>query len=89
MNHWTLPGNGRKLGNGFWEIEGEPNGADSLPSDADFGGCTSCFVTSYNTCTKSQLINLREYGISDKIMDVYKPTIIVSEWYVSEYVMEV
>uniref|UniRef100_A0A9J8BJ84 Uncharacterized protein n=1 Tax=Cyprinus carpio carpio TaxID=630221 RepID=A0A9J8BJ84_CYPCA len=41
----------------------------------------TCFVTSYGLCLKEQLIDLKEEGYSDALMDQQQPHIKVSDWY--------
>lgn len=66
-----------------WWIENVPTGADPLPKRCkDFGGCSSCFSSSFQECEKEQEIDLYQNSISGYLMDVWQPKIIVSEWYV-------
>ncbi|XP_052416186.1 uncharacterized protein fbxo44.9 isoform X2 [Carassius gibelio] len=41
----------------------------------------TCFVTSYGLCLKEQLIDLKEEGYSDALMDQQQPHIKISDWY--------
>ena len=41
----------------------------------------SCFVTSYYICSKEQTIDLNLIGIPERVMNCYKPSILISEWY--------
>ena len=41
----------------------------------------SCFVTSYYICFKEQTIDLDVIGIPERVMNCYKPSILISEWY--------
>ncbi|XP_034934476.1 F-box only protein 6-like [Chelonus insularis] len=68
-------------GGDHWKVENPPNGVPPLPDDPVFEGHQSCFVTSYFTCTKRQIINLVEEGLSPYLLDTFQPPIVVSEWY--------
>ncbi|XP_027000288.1 F-box only protein 6-like isoform X2 [Tachysurus fulvidraco] len=81
-----------------WKIE--ENGGDGWIKDCIFvphpdETVTKCFVTSYEQCIKSQLINLEEEGYSPAIMDEIQPDIVISDWYAprwdcgSEYQIQV
>ncbi|XP_065223399.1 F-box only protein 6-like [Planococcus citri] len=74
-----------KVTSNGWEIETVPVGSDPLPNHEDFDNCTSCFVTSYSKVEKYQIVNLKSFGISTKIMDEHQPTIIASEWYAGRF----
>ena len=41
----------------------------------------SCFVSSYHSCSKEQIINLRQLGLTQEVMDEYKPCITFTDWY--------
>ncbi|XP_048375283.1 F-box only protein 6-like [Sphaerodactylus townsendi] len=43
------------------------------------------FVTSYGLCTKHQLINLKNEGYWNELMDESKPDIVVKDWYAARY----
>ncbi|XP_046383868.1 F-box only protein 44-like [Ischnura elegans] len=81
--HWTIISNG---GDG-WRVEKTPCGAEGLPptnskgeAHPDFMGHSSCFVTSFYSCSKEQIINLREHGLTNNFMDHVQPPIHISEW---------
>lgn len=58
-----------------WTVESPPDGAQELPKDPIFNDINHCFTTSYNCCWKEQIINLREEGASEFLMDQIKPAI--------------
>lgn len=72
--YWTIPPNHN------WSIEQTPQGTCELPNDPDFGGYRSCFVTTYRVCSKSQLIILKNYGLTKKIIKCLRPDILISDW---------
>ncbi|KAL1776609.1 F-box only protein 44 isoform X1 [Sigmodon hispidus] len=39
------------------------------------------FVTSYGMCLKSQMVNLKAEGYWDKLMDNFRPDIVVKDWF--------
>ncbi|CAI9553350.1 unnamed protein product [Staurois parvus] len=91
-----------KEGFKFWKLE--RNGGDNwkvevlpgqhgqwLPDDT----ITKYFVTSYEICLKSQLIDLRKMGYSKELMDRDQPDIVIRDWFAAradcgcEYKIEV
>ncbi|CAN7975442.1 unnamed protein product, partial [Ixodes persulcatus] len=42
----------------------------------------SCFATSYGVCSKEQVISLVKEGVVPEVLDIFKPAIEVSEWWV-------
>ncbi|XP_074074561.1 F-box only protein 6-like [Macrotis lagotis] len=40
-----------------------------------------CFVTSYGTCLKSQLVDLKAEGYWEELMDTVKPDIVIKDWF--------
>lgn len=77
MNGWIVTNNG---GDG-WKVENPAGGADSIP-DTD---CQFCFTTSYVNCEKFQSVNLSDYKITAKMMDIVRPQIKVSEWHAARW----
>ncbi|CAD6204913.1 GSCOCG00003047001-RA-CDS [Cotesia congregata] len=75
--HWVIT----RQGGDHWKIESPPVGVPPLPKDPVFEGSNSCFVTSYSQCSKRQLIDLLDEGLSDVLLDTFQPTIEVGEWY--------
>jgi hypothetical protein len=63
-----------------WAVEDPPHGADAVPQSEEFGDLTSCFATSYYSCSKEQIVDLLSAGVNGKIMDDFQPFIEVSEW---------
>lgn len=63
-----------------WAIEDPPNGADAVPQSEEFDNLTSCFATSYYSCSKEQTVDLLSEGLNGSMMDEFQPPIEVSEW---------
>lgn len=71
----------------FWKIL--DSGGSGWKVDFNFGNCipplelggSSCFTTSSGLCSKEQLVDLSEAGLSDRIMDEVRPDIEISEWF--------
>ena len=67
-----------------WKVEKCPKGCDDFPEDPandDLNTFTSCFATTYNSCSKEQIIDLKKEGAVSQIMDLLQPKITVSEWF--------
>uniref|UniRef100_A0A1B6CF02 F-box domain-containing protein n=1 Tax=Clastoptera arizonana TaxID=38151 RepID=A0A1B6CF02_9HEMI len=82
LKHWTviLSGGNR------WKIEPTPQGSDALPdNELEFACHKSCFATSYMECRKQQIIELKNHGFTNSIMDHLQPEIHVSEWYAGRF----
>lgn len=73
---WDILSSG---GNG-WAVEDPPQGADRVPEGEEFGNLTSCFATSYQSCSKEQVVDLLSVGVNSRIMDQFQPVIEVHEW---------
>jgi F-box protein 6 len=67
-------------GGNCWTVEDPPQGADTVPCSEEFDNLTSCFATSYHSCSKEQIVNLLLQGMNSKMMDEFQPIIEVSEW---------
>lgn len=82
LEHWNVLSRG---GDGF-AFEQPPAGADTVPQEAaednDVAGESSCFATSYHSCSKEQIIDLDQLGIPCEVMDKYKPCITFKDWYI-------
>lgn len=82
FNYWNVVWNGGDR----WKVE-VPTGCDSLsdytedPSMRDI----KCWVTSYYSCAKEQVIDLVKRGISTYVLDSVRPNISVSEWYAARF----
>ncbi|KAJ9578680.1 hypothetical protein L9F63_005104 [Diploptera punctata] len=81
LGGWDVLSSG---GNG-WRVENPPVGADILPCSEEFENLTSCFATSYHSCSKEQLIKLIDHGFTSWIMDKIQPDIHVSEWIAARF----
>ncbi|KAK0162361.1 hypothetical protein PV327_008705 [Microctonus hyperodae] len=76
FSNWII----NRQGGDHWKVENPPVGVPSLPESPIFEGNNCCFVTSYSTCIKKQIINLTDEDLSF-ILDALQPSIVVSEWY--------
>jgi len=62
------------------------NGGDQFAVEKPPVGCgepsprDTCFVTSFHSCSKEQMINLKEVGAAPSFMDLLQPEIVISEW---------
>ncbi|XP_069696587.1 F-box only protein 6-like isoform X2 [Periplaneta americana] len=81
LTHWDIISSGGDR----WVVEDPPQGAEKLPESEEFGKLTSCFATSYHSCSKEQTIDLSSIGFGSKIMDELQPLIEVSEWYAGRF----
>ncbi|KAJ8016754.1 hypothetical protein DPEC_G00010650 [Dallia pectoralis] len=70
FNHWQRVKNGGDK----WTIEGE---GVPLPDST----VQKFYVTSYQACSKLQLINLEKEGYSPVFMDNFQPDIVISDWF--------
>ncbi|XP_050404585.1 F-box only protein 44 [Patella vulgata] len=78
FEHWTIDKDG---GDGF-HVEVSPRGASPIPPKAfEESGepIIKNWVTSYQWCKKSQVVNLMESDFA-VLMDMYQPDILVSVW---------
>lgn len=76
FKHWKIKSNG---GDRF-RIENPPCGANVLPESPDFNDHQSCFATSFQNCSKYQVIDFNGNKLYEKIFDELRPKIYVSEW---------
>lgn len=76
LKHWII----RSNGGDELVVEDPPKGSDPLPNGDDFCGKTMCFATSYYSCSKEQVICLKDEGICSKILDNLPTRIEVSDW---------
>jgi hypothetical protein len=67
-------------GGDHWTVQDRPHGADSVPQSEEFNNLTSCFATSFHSCSKEQIVDLLLEGMNSKMMDEIRPIIEVSEW---------
>ncbi|XP_077314085.1 F-box only protein 2-like [Lithobates pipiens] len=71
---WEIGENG---GDG-WKVEEVPGDCGaSFPDD----GVQKYFASSFEWCSKSQLIDLVAEGFSEEVLDNEQPNIVVSDWY--------
>lgn len=74
FKHWTVKHGGDKI-----IVEDVPAGSDPIPDEAGLP-TQHCFVTSYSTCIRIQVINLESIGLDPQIVDILKPKVHISEW---------
>ncbi|XP_073441149.1 F-box only protein 2 isoform X1 [Dendrobates tinctorius] len=73
LEHWEVVENGGDE----WKVEDLPGDCGApFPSD----GVSKYFVTSFELCKKSQLIDLLQEGFTEEVLDA-QPNIVVSDWY--------
>ncbi|KYO31471.1 F-box only protein 6 isoform X1 [Alligator mississippiensis] len=78
FKHWKLDSNGGDK----WKVEELPGThGNSFPSPA----VRKYFVTSYDLCLKSQIIDLKKEGYWEELMDKHRPDIVVSDWYAARF----
>lgn len=66
-----------------WEIQHGGNGW-TVEESRDFveGAETqTCFASSYQCCTKWQVVDLLKEGLWEDLLDTYQPDIIISDWW--------
>lgn len=74
MKYWEI----LTQGGDRWKVENPPLGVPHLPStEPMFQEKHTCFVTSYNCCSKIQDINLVAEGLTPYVLDVLQPPIMV------------
>ncbi|KAM5146252.1 F-box only protein 17-like [Mantella aurantiaca] len=73
LQHWDV----RNGGDG-WAVENNH-------SDLEGAESQTCFVTSYEWCEKTQLIDLVKEGLWEHFLDVHQPAICVSDWYAGRH----
>ena len=78
LSSWNVLSSG---GDG-WTVECPPHGADPLPEEA---GVSSCFATSFHSCSKQQVIDLWKCGFAPGFLDELQPKIIYGEWYAGRF----
>ncbi|XP_074162380.1 F-box only protein 6-like [Sminthopsis crassicaudata] len=61
-----------------WKVEKIPR--DQGTEFPDFQ-VKKCFVTSFNSCLKSQLVDLKAKGYWKELMDKVKPDIVIKDWF--------
>lgn len=65
-------------GGNQWATEECINNEEVLKEN---GGSCQNYVTSYDWCCREQVVELASVGLSNKIMDEVRPSIVVSEWF--------
>lgn len=74
FSSWSI----EKNGGDQWAIEDLPG---THGQDFPDGDVTKYFVTSYEPCKKSQLIDLKKMGYGKKLLDLVQPNIVIRDWY--------
>ncbi|XP_073497789.1 F-box only protein 27-like [Phyllobates terribilis] len=69
LKHWEA-----KHGGDGWKVEENCSVLDGAER-------TTCFVTSFGWCRKSQIIDLLQEGLAEHFLDVHQPCICISDWY--------
>ncbi|XP_016073386.1 PREDICTED: F-box only protein 6 [Miniopterus natalensis] len=74
MRSWKIDENGGDC----WKVESLPgaHGKDFPDSKV-----RNYFVTSYALCLKSQMVDLKAKGYWEELMDVFRPDIVVKDWF--------
>uniref|UniRef100_A0A8C3I0R2 F-box protein 27 n=1 Tax=Chrysemys picta bellii TaxID=8478 RepID=A0A8C3I0R2_CHRPI len=69
FSHWQVEhgGNGWNVEENLCPVEGAP--------------AQTCFVSSFQWCVKSQMVDLLEEGLWEELLDNYQPEIYVSDWW--------
>ncbi|XP_072464965.1 F-box only protein 44-like [Notamacropus eugenii] len=72
----------------FWRIDknrGDKWNVEDIPREQgrEFPDpqIKKCFVTSYDTCLKSQLVDLKSKGYWKELMDTVRPDIVIKDWF--------
>ncbi|KAJ8672105.1 hypothetical protein QAD02_003364 [Eretmocerus hayati] len=60
-----------------WTVENPPDGTPPL-EDAELNGAQHCFASSRDSCSKNQVVELLEEGVTGYLLDVIQPPIRVS-----------
>jgi len=84
LKHWKVLSEG---GDKF-AVERPPVGAEKVPPEADLENevDNSCFVTSYHSCSKEQVINLSDFNcLSPEVIDEFKPRIVFTDWFAGRF----
>ncbi|XP_012577656.1 PREDICTED: F-box only protein 6 isoform X2 [Condylura cristata] len=74
MTSWQIDSNGGDK----WKVESTPGGHGTMFPDSSV---EKYFVTSYEMCLKSQMVDLKAEGYWEELLDTYRPDIIVKDWF--------
>ncbi|XP_027219715.2 F-box only protein 44 isoform X1 [Penaeus vannamei] len=74
LKHWHCRRNRKMIA-----VESEPVGSDPIPEEAKLP-TQHCFVTSYQSSSRTQSFTLSERGLSPELMDLLRPKIYVCQW---------
>ncbi|XP_029768318.1 F-box only protein 17-like, partial [Terrapene carolina triunguis] len=69
FSHWQVEHGGHG-----WKVEGNRCPVEGAPAQ-------TCFVSSFQWCIKSQLVDLLKEGLWDELLDTYQPEIYISDWW--------
>ncbi|KAG9478261.1 hypothetical protein GDO78_013318 [Eleutherodactylus coqui] len=70
LDHWSAVHGGDE-----WRVEDNHSVLEGAESQ-------TCFVTSFEWCEKSQVIDLLQEGLWEHFLDVHQPVICISDWWV-------
>ncbi|XP_072464964.1 F-box only protein 6-like isoform X2 [Notamacropus eugenii] len=73
LKYWTID----KNGGDNWKVENTPGAHGKEFPDPRV---KKYFVTSYQTCLKSQMVNLQAEGYWKELMDTVRPDIVIKDW---------
>ncbi|XP_037354994.1 F-box only protein 6 isoform X2 [Talpa occidentalis] len=75
-------------GTRFWQLDmngGDNWNVESIPgahgTEFHDSSVKKYFVTSYEMCLKSQMVNLKAEGYWEELLDTYRPDIVVKDWF--------
>ncbi|KAL3872755.1 hypothetical protein ACJMK2_035959 [Sinanodonta woodiana] len=77
LEHWEILEQG---GDGF-QVEESPQGSKPISDLIKHKREGCCWATSHELCEKRQIVDLKDAGYDDSLMDEKKPPIRVREWY--------
>ncbi|XP_030400200.1 serine--tRNA ligase, mitochondrial [Gopherus evgoodei] len=67
--HWLV-----QYGGHGWQVEENRCPVEGAPAQ-------TCFVSSFDWCAKSQLVDLLKEGLWEELLDTYQPEIYISDWW--------
>uniref|UniRef100_A0A8C3I1K0 F-box only protein 27 n=1 Tax=Chrysemys picta bellii TaxID=8478 RepID=A0A8C3I1K0_CHRPI len=69
FSHWQVEHGGHG-----WKVEENRCPVEGAPAQ-------TCFVSSFQWCIKSQLVDLLKEGLWEKLLDTYQPEIYIADWW--------
>uniref|UniRef100_H9GI38 Uncharacterized protein n=1 Tax=Anolis carolinensis TaxID=28377 RepID=H9GI38_ANOCA len=66
-----------------WETENGGNGwkVEDNRDRVEGAEAQTCFVSSYEWCVKSQVVDLLQEGLGEELMDAFQPDICIADWW--------